>query len=112
MNRKVYRVVLPYGRVNLTVIDDRAPTSLVLHAGKLEILSDDNHVESAYFIDGGVVDIAQNVCTLSTGHLIKTTAITPEQATAYRQNEPQNAAFYAMIEEALLHHAPEKISEA
>lgn len=97
MNRRVYRVVLPYGRVNLTVMDGRAPTSLVLPAGKIDILAANHQIEASYFIDGGVVDIAENLCKLSTRHIIKTTAITKAQAEEYKQNEPQNEAFYNMI---------------
>ena len=70
LERKVYRVVLPYGNTNLTVLEERAPTSLVLHAGVLQILKEDDSVEAAYFIDSGVADIADNVCKISTAHLL------------------------------------------
>ena len=38
LNKKVYRVVLPYGKTNLTLIDERAPTSLLLNKCILQIL--------------------------------------------------------------------------
>lgn len=112
MNKKVHRVVLPYGHVNLTIIKDRAPTSLVLKAGKLDILNDNNDVEASYFIDGGVVDVAKDVCTISVRHIVKTTAITAEQAKQKQQEEPQNAEFYAMIAEFLLVTAINLMSES
>lgn len=41
-DKKVYRVVLPYSNTNLTVLEDRAPTSLVLHAGLMQILREED----------------------------------------------------------------------
>lgn len=97
LNKKVHRVVLPYGRTNLTLIDERAPTSLLLNKGVLQILDNDNHVVSTYFIDGGVVDVADNICKISTLHLLAETAITAEKAAVIKENEPQNAEYYQMI---------------
>lgn len=107
LDRRVYRVVLPYGNTNLTILKNRAPTSLVIHAGVLQILREDDSVESAYFIDKGVADIADNVCKISTAHLIHCKDISPEKAKeAVKQNE-QNAAFYQMIENTLKYTIPE-----
>ncbi|MBP5353035.1 MAG: hypothetical protein J6Y91_04650 [Alphaproteobacteria bacterium] len=96
-NRAVHRVVLPYGRLNLTAMIDRAPLSLALPTGRIDILDAANNIESSYFVDGGVVDFAENVCKISTRHIIKTTAITLAQAQEKLQEEPQNADFYKMI---------------
>ncbi|MBO6282092.1 MAG: hypothetical protein J6N49_06150 [Alphaproteobacteria bacterium] len=97
LNKNIYRVVLPYGNTNLTIIEDRAPTSLVLHAGPLKILSENNQIEDLYFIDGGVVDVAQNVCKISVCHIIHRRDISIEQAKGLAVEEPQNAVFYKMI---------------
>ena len=97
LEQKVYRVVLPYGNVNLTVIDERAPTSLVLYKGVMQILDENENVESEYFIDGGVVDIAQELCKISTRRLIKKEDITIAEALQKVENEPHNAEFYQMI---------------
>ena len=101
LNKKVYRVVLPYGKINLTLIDDRAPTSLVLHPGLLEILAEDDRVVEAYFIDGGVVDAADNVCKISTRNIIKQSKITLEQALELKKQKPHDAIFYQMIADYL-----------
>lgn len=101
LNRKVYRVVLPYGNTNLTILEDRAPTSLVLHAGILQILLDDNSVEEAYFIDKGVADIADNECKISTAHLVPYNNISVEEATELAEQEPQNAEFYETVVKTL-----------
>lgn len=97
LNKKVYRVVLPYGKTNLTLIDERAPTSLLLNKGILQILDTDNQPTAIYFIDGGVVDVANNVCKISTLHLIAESAITEEKAAVLKESEPQNAEYYQMI---------------
>lgn len=97
LNKKIYRVVLPYGNTNLTVIEDRAPTSLVLNAGVLQILREDDSVAEAYFIDQGVADVADNVCKISTAHLIAKNEITEKEAEELALQEPQNSDFYNTI---------------
>lgn len=97
LERKVYRVVLPYGNTNLTVLEERAPTSLVLHAGVLQILKEDDSVEAAYFIDSGVANIADNVCKISTAHLLPYNKINAKEAKELAEQEPQNAEFYNTI---------------
>lgn len=97
LERKVYRVALPYGNTNLTVLEERAPTSLVLHAGLLQILREDDSVEDVYFIDRGVADIADDVCQISTSHFIHYDKINSDEAKELAEKEPQNAEFYNMI---------------
>lgn len=97
LDKKVYRVVLPYGNTNLTVIEERAPTSLVLHAGLLQILREDDSVAETYYIDSGVADIADNVCKISTAHLLPLGGISAAEARELSEQEPQNAEFYNMI---------------
>ena len=99
LKKDVYRVVLPYGNVNLTIIRDRAPTSLILRTGTLIILNENNETSDIFFIDGGVVDVAQNVCKISVQHIINRQKITLEQALQLQQKEPENAEFYQMITE-------------
>lgn len=97
LSKDIYRVVLPYGNTNLTIIEDRAPTSLVLHAGPLQVLDENNQLEDLYFIDGGVVDVAENVCKISVCHIVHRRDINAEQAIELAEAEPQNAVFYTMI---------------
>ena len=97
LERKIYRVVLPYGNTNLTILEERAPTSLVLHEGLLQILREDDSVEDVYFIDRGVADIADDVCQISTTHLIHYDKISIDEAKELAQQEPQNSDFYNMI---------------
>lgn len=97
INRKVYRVVLPYGTTDITIIDDRAPTSLVLHDGAMHILNEDNSIADTYFLDDGVVDVADNVCKISTRHIIHRSKISIEHARELLVKEPQNASYYETI---------------
>ena len=96
-NQKVYRVVLPTGQNTLTVIDDRAPTSMMIYAGVMQILNPDDSVKDWYFIDKGVADVAQNVCQISTAHLLHHSQIDVEKALEFKEKEPENAVFYNMI---------------
>ena len=97
LDKKVYRVVLPYGKINLTVIEDRAPTSFLLHSGIMQILNEQDKAVETYFIDGGVVDVADNVCKISTLRLIKDDEISLEQAQEMVESSPQTADFYRMV---------------
>ncbi len=97
LNQKVYRVLLPYGKTNITIIEDRAPTSLVMHAGVLQILGENNEILRSYFIDGGVADVADNVCNISTRHIIEKSQINLEKALELRDSEPQSFEYYQMI---------------
>lgn len=105
LNKKVFRVVLPYGNVNLTVIEDRAPTSLILHQGVMKILDENNQATNYYFIDSGVVDIANNECKISTLRFIEHSKISIEQALNLAEKEPKNQQFYFMIAEYLKNFA-------
>lgn len=101
LDKKVYRVVLPYGNTNLTVLEERAPTSLVLHAGLLQILREDDSIAESYFIDSGVADIADDLCQISTTHLIPIEGIKAEEARELAEQEPQNSEFYGFIADTL-----------
>ena len=97
LDKEIYRVVLPQGRSNLTIIKNRAPTSLILDTGVLQILNEGNEPVEKYFIDTGVADVAENKCTISTLHFIKTDKITSSEAEELAVSEPQSAEFYQMI---------------
>lgn len=97
INKEVYRVVLPDGRQNLTVIADRAPTSLIIEAGILQILDKNDKVAEWYFIDTGIADIAKNECKISTLHLSVPSKMSKESAQELQTKDPENAKYYAMI---------------
>ena len=97
LTRQVYRVVLPYGKTDLTIIEDRAPTSLILHDGAMHILNEDDSIADTYFLDDGVVDVADNICKISTRHIIHRSKISIERARELAAEEPQNASYYEAI---------------
>ena len=97
LDKSVERVLLPDGRLNLTIIADRAPTSLVLEAGVLQILDNSGKVEEKYFVDTGVADVVANTCTISTLHLLKIDKINRDMALEMITKEPQAENFYKMI---------------
>ncbi len=66
----VNRVVVPGEKGNLTVLPDRAPIVLSLVNGYVNVLDTHGNVTDQYFIRGGVADIADNVCTVSTEAVI------------------------------------------
>ena len=63
------RVVLPAAAGDLTVLPERAPTSLLLRNGEVKLLNADNVVEARYFVKGGVADVADNVCKVSSEYI-------------------------------------------
>ena len=97
IHKVIYGVVLPYGKTNLTIINNRAPTSLLLHQGLLKILDENKKIIETYFIDGGVVDVANNICKISTFRIINISDINKEKALELREQEMHNKDFYQMI---------------
>lgn len=96
----VYRVVIPAFSGNLTIIKDRAPTSVLLNNGVVQILGTDNKVLEKFFIKGGVADIVSNVCTILTEKCLLYKEISKEEI----KNKIENAKtseeykkFYQMI---------------
>ena len=67
---EVNRVVVPAMEGNLTVLRDRAPTTVLLTNGILDVLDEHNDTVKKYFIKGGVANIAANTCTITTEKII------------------------------------------
>ncbi len=63
---QVAKVVIPAAAGMMTVLPDRAPTTVLLEYGLLNILDGDNSVIERYFIKGGVADIAGDKCIIAT----------------------------------------------
>jgi len=66
----VDKVVLPAVEGNLTVLRDRAPTTVLLVNGILDILDEHNVSVKKYFVKGGVANIAINECVITTEKII------------------------------------------
>ena len=59
---KAEKIIVPAAAGDLTVLPDRAPTYLLLRNGQVKALDADNRVVKRFFVQGGVADIAQDVC--------------------------------------------------
>lgn len=76
------KVVLPVAVGNLTVIKDRAPTSQLLVCGAVQLLDSNNHVQKRWFINGGIADIAQDVCKIAVEEAVDLSSVTMEELAA------------------------------
>ena len=91
------KVILPIEVGNLTVIDQRAPSSLMLVAGVIATLNSDNKVLKRWFISGGFADIADNKCKVAAERAVDLQKITLQEAEALAET----SAFYKKIYEYL-----------
>ncbi len=64
-SKEVFGVVLPACLGNLTVVLGQSPTIVLLKAGVISLLDNNGKVTQKFFINGGVADIANNICVVS-----------------------------------------------
>ena len=74
------RIIIPAVKGNLTVLIGRAPTTLLLTNGVLDVLNEDNETVEKYFIQGGVANVAADECEIVTQKAINAKDITKEEA--------------------------------
>lgn len=89
------KVVLPIKEGNLTVIEERAPRSQLLTTGAVQLLDAQNHMSKRWFINGGIADIADNVCKIAVEQAVDLSKISLEEA---RQNAAQSHFDRALYE--------------
>ena len=82
------KVVLPIINGTLTVIDDRAPTMLLLKSGVVQLLDKNNKPVKRWFINGGVADIANNACTVATEEAVELSGISLNDAEEKAKESP------------------------
>ena len=90
---EIAQVVIPAYHGMLTVIKDRAPTTVLLKNGILDILDTSNASVKKYFIQGGVANIAANECVVMTGKALEMSTISETQvqeALTLHQEELKN----------------------
>lgn len=66
MERAVHRVVIPGVDGDLTVLPRRAPIVMMLTNGYVQILDERANIMGKFFIRGGIADIADDICAIST----------------------------------------------
>lgn len=87
------KVVLPIINGTLTVINDRAPTVLLLKPGVVQLLDNNNRIVRRWFINGGVADIANNFCTIATDVAIDLNTLSLSEA----EEKAQENDFYRQV---------------
>ena len=66
LEKKVAKVSIPAANGDLTVLEERAPSEILLKEGKVAILSENAEVLEEYQIGDGIADIAGDICTIYT----------------------------------------------
>lgn len=69
-DEKVVKILLPVPEGTLTVIDDKAPTSLMLTLGLVATMDSNNKILKRWFISGGFADVANNVCKVAADKVV------------------------------------------
>jgi len=114
-SKTVARVIVPASKGNLTVIPDRAPTTLMLTNGILNVLSETGESQDKYFIKGGVANIAADECIVMTEKALNLKEIDAQALTGLREehahelkelglsadNKDSDTIFYDFIEHYL-----------
>lgn len=91
------KVILPIDVGNLTVIDGRAPSSLMLSGGVIATLNAENKMLKRWFISGGFADIAENKCKVAAERAVDLQKISMAEA----ETLAATSAFYQKIYEYL-----------
>ncbi len=96
---KVAKVVLPAAQGNLTVLNERAPTSLLLKNGQIQALDDNNNIVKRFFVYGGVADVAQDVCQVFAEkvHAYDDITLALAQENLAKAETPEVKDFYQLI---------------
>lgn len=96
---KVFAVVIPAAKGDITILPDRAPTMFLLRDGIVQILDPQMKPIDKYFIKGGLADVARNRCAISSEKVFSTDTITVEKATLKRDAaiHVEDKAFYQMV---------------
>lgn len=100
---KAAKVVLPAMNGPLTVLEDRAPTSLLLRNGQILALDENNNLIRRFFVQGGMADVALNVCAVSTEvvHAYEDMTLALAQEYLEKSNTPEVRDFYQLIIDVL-----------
>ena len=91
------KVILPIEKGNFTVIDGRAPTVLLLNTGLIQCLDEKNAIIKRYFINNGMADIVNNICSVAAERLIDLQKETKDEI----RQKAINNKFYQALEERL-----------
>lgn len=89
------KVVLPIDKGNFTVIEDRAPTVLLLSTGLIQCLDEKNEIQKKYFINNGLADIVNNTCSVAAERLID---LQKESMETIKEKAADNKFYQAVLD--------------
>ena len=87
------KIVLPIESGTFTVIEERAPTMLLLSAGAVQLLDKSNRTVKRWFINGGFADIADNECVVATDKAVNLESFSLSQA----EEKAKDDVFYQKV---------------
>lgn len=96
---KADKIVLPAVKGDLTVLPRRAPLSLLLRNGQVKLLDQDNRITCRYFVQGGVADVAEDVCQVTSPRIVLSDEMTREAARQRLEAAvtPEDRDYYQMM---------------
>ena len=80
----VTRVVIPAVHGMMTIIPERAPITVLLKNGILDILDENDKSVKRYFIQGGVANVAANECVIMTQKALDMEEVNVEKISALK----------------------------
>ena len=102
---KAGKVLLPAAVADVLILEERAPSVFLLRDGVLRLFSADDKEIGAFFVKGGVADVAADQCAVSTEAAIAIKDITEEAAAKQAEDAERedDKRFYQMIAGYLTH---------
>lgn len=97
-------VVLPTTIENLTVVNNRAPSIVLLKSGMVQILDSNMRPIEKYFVKGGVADVCDDKCSVSSEVVFSKKELKLEDMQVLLETALSDAdrVFYQMIVDELL----------
>ena len=98
LEKKVYRVVLPYnGGKTITIGKGRAPSIISLEMGEIKVLNEKDEIVDEFYFSGGVADVKKDECSVLTEGVFDKKDLNKEKVLELYQNFPN--PFYKWLVE-------------
>ena len=102
-DERAAKIVLPAVKGDLTLLPSRAPLSLLLRNGQVRLLDAENRIVGRYFVQGGVVNAAADVCQVSSPRIENAEDMTLEKAQTWAKDasRQEDRDYYQMVVDEL-----------
>ena len=98
LEKKVYRVVLPYNNGDtITVGKGRAPSIITMEKGEIKILDEKDEIVQEFYFSGGIADVKNDECSILTEGIFDKKDLDKEKVLELYQNFPN--PFYRWLVE-------------